>query len=135
MKKLFLLLLLCFPLNVYAESFYVNRNNIEMSYEEYNDLLNLGFNEKEIYNMSLEEYEYNYGLNAVPVSEDSKYYKTIVLYETVEDLNNLNEDAIVEVISEEVNENEYLNSDNLMGNISYFGNGVDTAPATVNIRN
>ena len=48
-----------------------------MTEEEYNNLLNLGFTEDEIYYMSEESFELNKDTLATLVSKNQKYYKTI----------------------------------------------------------
>ena len=45
--------------NVYASAYYTNYNNIEMTENEYNNLVELGFTEDEIYLMGNEEFEAN----------------------------------------------------------------------------
>ena len=56
---------------------YVNYHNIAMTSQEYNNLLNLGFNEEEIYFMSEDTYISNKDLSGTVVARNDKYYKTI----------------------------------------------------------
>lgn len=56
---------------------YVNYNNIEMTNQEYNNLINLGFTEDEIYYMNEETFELNKDITATLVAKNQKYYKTI----------------------------------------------------------
>lgn len=71
--------LLCFAVgikNSRAQE-YINYNDIRMTMEEYNTLLNLGFTENQIYHMDQETYENNKDLDAKLVSQTTRYYKTI----------------------------------------------------------
>lgn len=56
---------------------YENYYGIEMNNQEYNNLINLGFSEKEIYYMSLETFEENKDADSTLVSKVGKYYKTV----------------------------------------------------------
>lgn len=56
---------------------YENYYGITMTNQEYNTLINLGFNANEIYYMDLQTFEDNKDLNATLVAETKKYYKTI----------------------------------------------------------
>ena len=84
-KKLFLIIAIIIPLSMATENVsakaisndhYTNYYNIEMTNDEYNRLLNLGFTEQEIYTMDLEEYNNNKNLNGEVVAEKTKYYQT-----------------------------------------------------------
>ena len=55
---------------------YENYYGIEISNNEYNTLLNLGFSEEEIYYMTEDTYLENKDLDAKLVAKDNKYYKT-----------------------------------------------------------
>ena len=136
MKIMFFLLgmLLICNSNVDADSFYINRNGIEISQSQYNNLLELGFVDDEIYNMSIEEFDYNKDIRGDVVTSDERYFKTIILYENEEALKNEDDNMIRDVFTYEVDDEEYNNSEKLSGNISFFANGVDTAPATVNYK-
>lgn len=76
---------------------YVNYYGISMTSQQYNNLLQLGFSEDEIYYMLEETFESNKELNATLISKDEKYYKTI--YTGLDG----------ESYSMEVTENEYNN--------------------------
>lgn len=56
---------------------YENYYGIEMNNQEYNNLINLGFSEDEIYYMSSETFEENKNADSTLVSKVGKYYKTI----------------------------------------------------------
>lgn len=77
---------------------YENYFGIEMTNTEYNNLINLGFNEEEIYYMDETTFNDNKDLNAELVSVNSKYYKSIYT-----DLNG--QPQVVELTKEEY-ENE-----------------------------
>ena len=79
MKKIALVLVLCLcgttNIQVYAleMSDIVNYNNILITKKEYYNLLNLGFSENEILNMSLDEYNFNKDLKGLVVSQNTIY--------------------------------------------------------------
>lgn len=64
-------------LNVVSASEYTNYFGIEMTNEEYNNLVNLGFTEDEIYYMNEETFEENKNFESTLVSQSEKYYKTL----------------------------------------------------------
>ena len=76
----FILLFAC-PLLVSAseaDNFnYVNYYGITMTYDEYSTLMELGFNENEIYHMDLETFNANKDLDATLLVSESRYYKTV----------------------------------------------------------
>lgn len=55
-----------------------NYFGIEMTQDEYNTLLELGFTEDEIYYMNEETYEENKDLDATLLTRNTTYYKTVV---------------------------------------------------------
>ncbi len=57
------------------EVYYINNNNIEMTEKEYNNLLGLGFTEKQIERMDQEEFINNKNLEGSVLSETTKYIK------------------------------------------------------------
>lgn len=57
------------------EVYYTNRENIEMTEGEYNNLLGLGFTEKQIYRMDEETFLENKDIQGTVLSEVGKYYK------------------------------------------------------------
>lgn len=81
--KVFLFsLLLMIPIRINAEEiYYRNYNNIIMTEEEYNNLLNLGFQESDIYLMDEEEFLANHNLKGIVVSEKINYYVVTNIYE------------------------------------------------------
>ena len=64
---------------VNAGAYYTNYNNIEMTENEYNNLVELGFTEDEIYLMGNTEFEANKDIEATLVSATEKYYKTTTI--------------------------------------------------------
>ena len=71
------LILMCTPVvNASNEVYYINRNNIEMTETEYNNLLGLGFTRKYIDGMNMEEFLANKDLEGTVLSEAVKYVKT-----------------------------------------------------------
>ena len=95
--KFFLFIILLIPLSAKA--------NVVQDYNTYNKLLNLGFTNDEIKNMSVKEIEMNKNLNGTIVAKNIKYLKTddyyvndeIVLSKTTEltqnKYNNMNTDT------------------------------------------
>lgn len=57
------------------EVYYTNRENIEMTEEEYNNLLGMGFTEKQIYRMDQETFLENKDIQGTILSEAGKYLK------------------------------------------------------------
>jgi len=64
---------------VHASAYYTNYNNIEMTENEYNNLVELGFTENEIYLMGSEEFEANKDIEGTSVSSTEQYYKTTTI--------------------------------------------------------
>ena len=62
------------------ENPFINYYGIEITEIEYNNLLNLGFTDKEIYYMDKDTYLDNKDYNAVLLVSNKKYYKTVVPY-------------------------------------------------------
>lgn len=56
---------------------YENYYGIEMTNQEYNNLINLGFSSEEIYYMRQDTFLDNKDLNATLITKDDKYYKSI----------------------------------------------------------
>ena len=73
MKKLFLLWVLPFmimPIIVLADdAYYIDHGRIEITSQEYDNLLSLGFEEREIYGMSVDEFNANRNLTGEIVHE------------------------------------------------------------------
>ena len=91
------LFIFAFCIGTVNASEYTNYYGINMTEEEYNNLLNLGFTEDEIYYMSEESFKLNKDVSATLVSKNQKYYKTIYT-----DLNGIS-------TSVEITEDEYDN--------------------------
>lgn len=68
--------LLLFISNVSASN-YINYYGISMTDVEYNNLINLGFLEDEIYYMTEDTFEANKDIESTLVARDYKYYKTV----------------------------------------------------------
>lgn len=86
-KKLRLILviwLITLTEKVYALEFdgnyFINNNGIKMTYNQVENLQNLGFNDKEIMYMDQNEFDANKNLIGNVVAETVKYYKTITYY-------------------------------------------------------
>ena len=62
--------------NASNEVYYINRKNIEMTEAEYNNLLSLGFTEKYIAGMNMDEFLANKDLEGNLLSEVRKFIKT-----------------------------------------------------------
>lgn len=102
---------------------YKNYFGITMTNKQYNNLINLGFSENEIYYMNEETYEQNKDIESELVVKSNKYYKTIYT--------NLNGDAY----STEITKNEYDN-ESLMNTRGYvnteYKNMVSTMSKSTN---
>ena len=71
------LILMCTPVvNASNEVYYINKNNIEMTEAEYNNLLDLGFTRNYIDSMTTNEFIANKDLDGTVVSEARKFIKT-----------------------------------------------------------
>lgn len=64
-------------INGVSASNYINYYGISMSAVEYNNLVNLGFLDNEIYYMTQETFDANKNIKSTLVSTDLKYYKTV----------------------------------------------------------
>jgi len=58
------------------EVYYTNLENIDMTREEYNNLLSIGFTEKQVERMDYETFIKNKDLHGTLVGENTQYYKT-----------------------------------------------------------
>lgn len=104
-SKLYLCLFMSlFIFGMYAEKvsakIYTNYNGIEMTNQEYNNLLNQGFSENEIYYMNEDTFELNKDITATLVAKTNKYYKTVYT--------NLNGDTYSQEITKEEYDNQSL---------------------------
>jgi hypothetical protein len=64
--------------NASGEVYYTNRENIEMTEQEYNNLLELGFTEAQIYRMDYQTFEDNKDIEGTLLSEEQQYVKTTI---------------------------------------------------------
>lgn len=93
----------------------INNNGVNITMVQYNNLINIGFTESEIYNMTLDEFNNNKDLVGSIVSSNYNYYRVTTNY---------NEDnEILSTISEEIDENTYNNFDNIFNPINPLTNG------------
>lgn len=85
--------------NVFAMSntYYTNNSSISMTQQEYNNLLNLGFNAEQIERMDINTFNDNKDIEATLVASNTKYYKTITS----------TTNGITSYTNVEVSENEY----------------------------
>ena len=97
-KVLFSLLLFMLITNVKA---YTNNNNIEISEEEYRNLLSVGFLEKQIDTISYDLYQEYKDTNGIGLVQNVKYYKTT----------HIEKNGMTSSYTEEIDEEEYLNGD------------------------
>lgn len=84
--NVFILFINLFPMNVGANQTYINNHGIEINVNEQQRLLNLGFNEAEIMNLTVEEYELNKDLYGEIISEsnsDDLLRSTVTDYKTM----------------------------------------------------
>ena len=79
---------------------YENYFGLKMTNEQYNNLLNLGFDENEIYYMNEETFEQNKDIESTLVMKNNKYYKTIYT--------NLNGNSYSTEITKEEYENQNM---------------------------
>ena len=86
--------------------YFVNNNNIIMTSQEYNNLINLGFSKKEILNMTISEFDENKYLIGKIESTNEKYYRVITKYD--------NSNNVISTITEEINEYKYNNSNQIV---------------------
>ena len=97
------LLIFTFCLNSVSASEYINYFGISMTSQQYNNLLNLGFSENEIYYMDEDTFEANKDISAELVARNAKYYKSIYT-----DLNG--NEQTVEISKEEYDNQGTLNT-------------------------
>ena len=84
--------------NAANEVYYINKNNIEMTEQEYNTLLALGFTERHINKMEEQEFLANKDLDATLIDRQTKYIKTTTAMRN----------GIKIVTSKEMTKDEYL---------------------------
>lgn len=88
-------------------------NNISISKEDYNNLINLGFTPNEIENMNEEEYNINKAIEGRVVSSITEYYETKTEY----DRNN----TIISTTSKKITGLDYENKNNKVDLKGYNG--------------
>lgn len=89
---------------------FVNNNGIVITTTEYENLINLGFTESEILNMTITEFNENKDLIGNVVSTNDIYYRVITRYD--------NDNNIISTTSEEISEYAYNNNDLMFNYIS-----------------
>lgn len=99
MKKkitLLLSLIILIPCVVLANEKYVNYYGIEMSEEEYNNLVGLGFTENEIYYMLEDDFNYNKDIESKLESSTTNYYVNVTRYDATGKIMSSNDTQISE---------------------------------------
>ena len=96
------------------EVYYTNRNNIDMTENEYNNLLGLGFTEDQIKDMDENEYLANKDITGTVLAENEKY----LLYATVM------RNGVKHQITKEITEEEALEFKEQQSQNSYRGPAV-----------
>jgi hypothetical protein len=89
------------------EVYYTNRENIEMTENEYNNLLGLGFTEKQIYRMDQGTFLENKDIEGTVLSEEGKYIKRTTFMR-----NGVKTYQIEEITKEEAENEKRLQSQN-----------------------
>ena len=106
------------------EVYYRNRNNIDMTEREYNNLLSLGFTEKYIDRMDQDEFLANKDIEATLLSQTTKYIKTSTMMRN----------GIMITTSEEITKEEALREKELQSQKTHnrdpFGNYYDGIVST-----
>ena len=111
------------------EVYYTNKENIEMTEEEYNNLLGLGFTEKQIYRMDEQEFLNNKDIEGTVLSVSEKYFRNYTILRN----------GITTYRSEEISEEEAIRDRELQAEkIQYrsgpAGNYYDGVVATTTIQ-
>lgn len=111
------------------EVYYTNKENIEMTEEEYNNLLGLGFTEKQIYRMDEQEFLNNKDIEGTVLSVSEKYFRNYTILRN----------GITTYRSEEISEEEAIRDRELQAEkIQYrsgpSGNYYDGVVATTTIQ-
>jgi len=127
MKKILFLLIILFTfqnvkaLEINDDGIYINYNNIEMTQKEINNLINLGFTEKQISLMDEEEFNSNKNLQGEIVAQETKYYMTTITYSNSASTLSVKSSLPLKSETIEITEEEYNNSDDLIDNVSING--------------
>lgn len=90
-----------------ASNVYTNYNGVEMSTNEFNNLISMGFTDEQIYNMEQDEFEKNKNLSGEIVATDTIYVKTINTYAPKDENLNIMAFAKSEIINDINNGNNY----------------------------
>ena len=111
------------------EVYYTNKENIEMTEEEYNNLLGLGFTEKQIYRMDEQEFLNNKNIEGTVLSVSEKYFRNYTILRN----------GITTYRSEEISEEEAIRDRELQAEKSQYrsgppGNYYDGVMATTTIQ-
>ncbi len=91
--------------NASNEVYYTNRNNIEMTEEEYNNLLGLGFTERQIYDMDEDIFLQNKDINGEILATTDKYYKNTTVIRNGIKVNEVREITKEEALAEKQSHN------------------------------
>lgn len=116
-----LILMSATVVNASNEVYYTNNQNIEMTEQEYNNLLGLGFTERQISNMDQNEFLANKDIEGTVLSTGTKYYKyTTVMRNGIESKN------VTEVTKEEALKEQEKQSHNIptRGPVGSYYDGV-----------
>lgn len=97
-KRVFILLSLfiILPVVVYGSANYVNYYGVEISSEEYSNLIELGFTEDEIYYMKVDEFNNNRNNNGKLEATTTRYFVNIIRYDATGKIVNNSEMEITE---------------------------------------
>ena len=103
------------------EVYYTNKRNIQMTEQEYNNLLNLGFSDKDIARMDQEEFDLNKNLEGEILDEQVKYIRTTTYMQ-----NGIKMRRIEEITREEAMHEKELHSQNPLyrGPVGTYYNGL-----------
>lgn len=111
--------------NAEATSYYTNKLGINMTEQEYNNLLGLGFTEKQIYRMDNETFNNNKNIEATLISEKTTYYKTTTVIR-----NGIEREYTTEITKEEALREKERNAGTGSSIQSVYGDYYNGASAT-----
>ena len=125
-----LILMSATVVNASSEVYYKNSHNIEMTENEYNNLLGLGFTERQIMLMDEEEFLANKDIPGRVLSETAKYYKRTTVMR-----NGMKREIVKEITKEEALAEKERQSQNppTKGAIGIYYDGI-SATAVLEIR-
>lgn len=110
------------------EVYYTNKNNIDMTETEYNNLLGLGFTERQIDRMDENEFLANKNIEGTVLSEAAKYYKTTTVIR-----NGIKIDTVKEVTKEEALDEKQSHNNPVRGPVGSYYDGI-SATSIIEIR-